>query len=111
VIAGIGGSAAFPAVQSTVVGAVGRAAVGQAAGANSMLREVGGMVGIAVLSAVFAVVGGFASARVFGDGFGAAIGVASGLAFAGALTSTVVPRPRAVPAPTADPVVVATPAS
>jgi MFS family permease len=111
VIAGIGGSAVFPAVQSAVVGAVGPAAVGQAAGANSMLREVGGIVGIAVLSAVFAVVGGFASARVFSDGFGAAIGVASGLAFAGALASIVVPRPRAVPAPTADPAVVATPAS
>jgi EmrB/QacA subfamily drug resistance transporter len=111
VIAGIGGSAVFPAVQSAVVGAVGPAAVGQAAGANSMLREVGGMIGIAVLSAVFAVVGGFASARVFSDGFGAAIGVASGLAFAGALASIVVPRPRAVPAPTADPAVVATPAS
>lgn len=110
VIAGIGGAAVFPAVQSAVVGAVGRDAVGQAAGANSMLREVGGMVGIAVLSAVFAVVGGFASARVFSDGFAAAIGVAGALAFAGALTSTLVPRPRAVAASTADPALVATPA-
>ena len=38
-------------------------------GANSMMRELGGVFGIAVVVAVFAGAGGYASAQAFTDGF------------------------------------------
>ena len=54
-------------------------AVGKAAGANSMMRELGGVFGIAVAVAVFAGAGSYASAAAFTDGFGPAIVVAAAL--------------------------------
>ena len=44
-------------------------AIGKAAGANSMMRELGGVFGIAVVVAVFAGAGSYASADAFIDGF------------------------------------------
>ena len=54
VIAGVGISMAIPAAQNSVVGAVALEAVGKAAGTNSMMRELGGVFGIAVTVAMFA---------------------------------------------------------
>src|SRR5215208_778266 len=48
IVAGVGVSMAIPAAQNSVVGAVPAEAVGKAAGTNSMLRELGGVFGIAV---------------------------------------------------------------
>jgi hypothetical protein len=45
IIAGVGASMAIPPAASSVVGAVTQDAVGKAAGANSMLRELGGVFG------------------------------------------------------------------
>jgi MFS family permease len=73
VVAGIGASMAIPPAASSVVGAVAQDEVGKAAGANSMLRELGGVFGIAILVAVFAGAGSYASAQAFSDGFAAAI--------------------------------------
>ena len=68
IIAGCGVSMTFPAGQNSVVGAVPPEAVGKAAGANSMLRELGGVFGIALLVAVFAGDGGYESPAAFVDG-------------------------------------------
>ena len=54
---------AIPAAQNSVVGSVALEAVGKAAGANSMMRELGGVFGIAVAVAVFAGAGGYARAE------------------------------------------------
>ena len=54
VIAGVGVSMAIPAAQNSVVGSVANDAIGKAAGANSMMRELGGVFGIALAVAVFA---------------------------------------------------------
>lgn len=94
-IAGIGVSMAIPAAQNSVVGSVPSEALGKAAGVNSMLRELGGVFGIAVAVAVFAATGGYASAQAFTDGFGPAIGVSAGLALAGALSALGLPARRA----------------
>ena len=51
-------------------------ALGKAAGANSMMRELGGVFGIAVAVAVFAGAGSYASPQAFTDGFAPAIAVA-----------------------------------
>jgi EmrB/QacA subfamily drug resistance transporter len=94
VVAGVGISLAIPSAQTSVVGAVSLDAIGKAAGANSMMRELGGVFGIAVAVAVFAGAGSYASPASFVDGFGPAIGVAAGLAFIGALISLALPARR-----------------
>ena len=78
IVAGIGVSMAIPSGQNAVVRGISLAEVGKAAGANSMMRELGGVFGIAVVVAVFAGAGGYASAAAFADGFAAAVGVAAG---------------------------------
>ena len=90
-IAGAGISMALPAAQNAAVGAVAPEAMGQAAGTNSTLRELGGVFGIAVAVAVFAGAGGYASAQLFSDGFVAAMAGAAGLSLAGALVGLALP--------------------
>jgi MFS family permease len=97
VIAGVGTSMAIPPAASAVVGAVTSAEVGKAAGAHSMLRELGGVFGIAILVTVFAGAGSYASAEAFSDGFAAAIAVSAGLAFAGAIAGLGLPGRRRAP--------------
>jgi EmrB/QacA subfamily drug resistance transporter len=79
VVAGVGVSMAIPAAQNSVVGSIATEALGKAAGANSMMRELGGVFGIAIAVAVFAGAGSYASAQAFTDGFGPAVFVAAGL--------------------------------
>jgi len=94
-VAGAGTSLALPATQNAVVGSVAEGALGKAAGTNSMMRELGGVLGIAILVAVFAGAGSYESAQAFSDGFGPAIGVSAALALVGALAGAVLPGRRA----------------
>jgi hypothetical protein len=57
---------------------------GVAVGTNSAIREVGGVLGVAVLASVFARHGVYTSHRAFADGFKAAIWVAVAFSAAGA---------------------------
>jgi EmrB/QacA subfamily drug resistance transporter len=98
VIAGMGISMALPAFQSAVVSSVAPEAIGKAAGVNSMMRQLGGVFGIAILVAVFAGAGGYASAQAFSDGFAPAIAVSAGLSLLGSLVATVLPGRRVAPA-------------
>ena len=66
-------------------------AIGKAAGTNSMLRELGGVFGIAIAVAVFAGAGGYASPAAFIDGFAPAITVAAALSLAGAVAGLALP--------------------
>jgi EmrB/QacA subfamily drug resistance transporter len=91
VVAGVGVSMAIPAAQNSVVGSVADGDLGKAAGANSMMRELGGVFGIAVLVAVFASAGSFASPEAFLDGFAPAIAVGALLSLAGALAALALP--------------------
>jgi hypothetical protein len=59
-----------------------------------MLRELGGVFGIAVLVAVFAGAGSYASPDAFSDGFAPAIGVAAFLSLLGAVAGLGVPARR-----------------
>jgi hypothetical protein len=70
-----------------------------------MMRELGGVLGIALAVAVFAGAGSYASAAAFTDGFGPAIGVAGALALAGAIVALALPgRSRATGAAPTRPV-------
>jgi EmrB/QacA subfamily drug resistance transporter len=107
IVGGVGVSMAIPAAQNSVVASVPDRAIGKAAGANSMMRELGGVFGVAVVVAVFAAAGSYASPSAFVDGFGPAIGVTAALSAIGAVAGLALPgrrpagaRPlaRAVPA-------------
>jgi hypothetical protein len=90
----------IPSAQNSVVGSVENDALGKAAGVNSMMRELGGVFGIAVVVAVFAAAGSYASPGAFTHGFAPAIGVSSGLALCGVLAAFGLParkRQLAVP--------------
>ena len=101
IVAGVGISMAIPAAQNSAVGSVEAAAIGKAAATNSMMRELGGVFGIAVVVAVFAAAGSYASPVAFVDGFAPAIGVGAVLALMGAAAAVALPArstPRLIPA-------------
>jgi EmrB/QacA subfamily drug resistance transporter len=100
IVGGVGVSMAIPAAQNSVVGSVAAEALGKAAGVNSMMRELGGVFGIAIVVAVFAGAGSYASPAEFVDGFAPAIGVGAALALAGACAALALPgRAPALVAP------------
>jgi EmrB/QacA subfamily drug resistance transporter len=101
IVTGSGTSMAMPALQSSVLGAVAPSEIGNASGTFTTLRQLGAAFGLAILVAVFAGAGSYASPAAFTDGFVPAIGVSAGLAFAGTLAALLVPSRRAagVPAP------------
>jgi EmrB/QacA subfamily drug resistance transporter len=94
IVAGVGISMAIPAAQNSAVGSVAPEAIGKAAGANSMMRELGGVFGIAVAVAVFAGAGSYASPATFTDGFAPAVGLGAALALAGAAAGLALPIRR-----------------
>jgi EmrB/QacA subfamily drug resistance transporter len=98
-LAGCGISLAIPAAQSAVMNAVAPSALGTASGTFNMLRQLGGVFGIAVGVAVFAHAGGYGSPAAFSDGFGPALNVAAALSLAGALAGVALPgrRPARTP--------------
>jgi EmrB/QacA subfamily drug resistance transporter len=98
VLGGIGTSLAIPAAQNSVVGSVSLEALGKAAGTNSMMRELGGVFGIAVAVAVFASAGSYASPAAFIDGFAPAVGVGAALSLLGAIVGLALPGRAAAPA-------------
>jgi len=90
-VAGVGISMSFPAAQNSVVSSVPEEAIGKAAGTNTTMRELGGVLGIAIGVAAFAGAGGYASPADFSDGFVAAISVSAGLSVAAALFGAALP--------------------
>jgi len=91
VIGSVGCTMAMPAAQKAVVGAVQPQEIGQASGAFMMLRIFGGVFGVAVTVAVFAGVGGYASAEEFSDGFAAGMGAVTVFALVGAIIALGMP--------------------
>jgi len=99
VVGGIGVSLAIPCGQSAVISAVADRDVATASGVNGTVRQLGGVLGIAVTVAVFGSRGGFASPEDFVTGFRAAVLTAAGLSLLGAVAGLALPSRRAsVPA-------------
>ena len=96
IVAGVGISMAIPAGQNSAVALVADQDLGKAAGANSMMREMGGVFGIATAVAVFAGAGNYGSTSGFFDGFGPAMGVSAGFALVGAAAALLLPSRRRV---------------
>jgi EmrB/QacA subfamily drug resistance transporter len=92
VVSGIGMSMFFAPTTLVVLAAVGAHEEGQASGAMSAIRELGGVFGVAVMAAVFSAYGSFGSPLEFSDGVVAATWVGAAAVGAGALVSLCVPR-------------------
>ena len=98
VMGGTGMALVFAPAASAVIGAVRPAEAGQASGATNAIRELGGVLGVAVLAAVFTAAGGFETPQAFVDGVRPALWVGSAVLAAGALTALLVPAHRATAA-------------
>jgi EmrB/QacA subfamily drug resistance transporter len=92
VIAGVGMGLFFAPVANVVLSAVRPEEEGQASGANNALREVGGVLGIAVLSAIFANQGGYFPAQHFVDGLKPAVWVGAVIVAIGAGICLLIPK-------------------
>jgi MFS family permease len=99
-LAGTGMALVFAPAANAVLAAVRSHEVGQASGANSAIREVGGVFGIAVLATVFSHLGSYASPQQFVDGLQPAVLVGSGVLAVGAIAALMVPGRRALRART-----------
>ncbi|MCX5063052.1 MULTISPECIES: MFS transporter [unclassified Streptomyces] len=92
VVAGIGMGFVFAPTAAVVLGSVAQEHAGKASGANTTVREIGGALGIAVLSTVFVTYGSTQSPQEFIDGLHHAVWVGVAVVFGGALCALGIPR-------------------
>jgi len=91
---GLGMALFFIPVANVVMGSVPANDQGVASGTNNALRELGGVLGVAVLATVFAGHGNYGTVAAFSNGVRAATWVGAGVVAAGAVAAAVVPRRR-----------------
>jgi EmrB/QacA subfamily drug resistance transporter len=95
VMAGSGMALVFAPAANAVLSAVRPREAGQASGANNTIREIGGVLGVAVLATVFTNAGGYGSPQDYVDGLIPAVWVGSAVLAVGALVALFVPRKQA----------------
>jgi EmrB/QacA subfamily drug resistance transporter len=91
VMGGTGMALVFAPAANAVLGAVRPEEAGQASGANNAIRELGGVLGVAVLAAVFTGSGGFETPQAFVDGLVPALWVGAAVLVAGGLAALLIP--------------------
>jgi EmrB/QacA subfamily drug resistance transporter len=94
VMAGTGMALVFAPAANAVLGAVKPSEAGQASGATNTIREIGGVLGVAVLATVFTDVGGYGSPVSFVDGLVPAVWVGAAVLAVGAVIALLVPGRR-----------------
>ncbi len=94
VLSGVGMGLFFAPVANVVLSSVPRSAEGIASGTNNAIRELGGVLGIAVLASVFSGQGGYAGPQSFVDGLVPATWVGAGVVGLGALAAAAIPGRR-----------------
>jgi EmrB/QacA subfamily drug resistance transporter len=106
VMTGSGMAMVFAPAANAVLGSVRPDQAGQASGATNTVREIGGVLGVAVLATVFTGAGGFESPQAYVDGLIPAVWVGAAVLAVGAVLALLVPGKRAgaplpemVPAP------------
>lgn len=90
-MAGTGMALVFPTAAASVVASVREAETGKASGATNAIREIGGVMGVAVLSSIFAANGSFANPQAFTEGVVAAMPVAVAVLAIGAVLALLIP--------------------
>jgi EmrB/QacA subfamily drug resistance transporter len=91
VMAGTGMALVFPTAAATVLDSVRPKEAGKASGATNAIREVGGVMGVAVLASIFSANGGYSSPQSFSDGVVAALPLAVVVLAIGAVLALLVP--------------------
>jgi hypothetical protein len=91
IMAGSGMALVFAPSANAVLSSVGTQQAGQASGANNAIRELGGVLGVAVLATVFTSAGGYSSPQAFVDGLLPAMWVGVAVLAAGALVVLALP--------------------
>ncbi|MFI1766763.1 DHA2 family efflux MFS transporter permease subunit [Streptomyces sp. NPDC020800] len=94
ILSGIGMALFFAPASNLVMSSVLPAEQGIASGANNALREVGGALGIAVMSSIFSAQGGYASAQNFVDGLRPALVVGSAVVALAGIAALLIPARR-----------------
>jgi EmrB/QacA subfamily drug resistance transporter len=98
VLAGAGMALVFAPAANAVLSSVHADQAGQASGAMNAIRELGGVLGIAVLATVFTSNGSYASSQSFVNGLIPAMWVGVAVLGAGALIAAVLPFSTRAPA-------------
>ena len=92
VMAGTGMALVFAPAANAVLSSVRPQEAGQASGATNTIREIGGVLGVAVLSTVFSGAGDFGTPQAYVDGLVPAVWVGAAVLAIGALVALLVPR-------------------
>jgi EmrB/QacA subfamily drug resistance transporter len=92
VMAGTGMALVFAPAANAVLSSVRPEEAGQASGATNTIREIGGVLGVAVLSTVFTGAGDFGTPQAYVDGLIPAVWVGAVVLTIGALVALLVPR-------------------
>ncbi len=103
VLGGTGMALVFAPSANAVLASVRPEQAGQASGATNAIREVGGVLGVAVLATTFAASGGYGSPQAFTDGLTAALPIGAVVLALGAVAALFVPGRGARPAVQAAP--------
>jgi MFS family permease len=93
-ISGIGMGLFFAPIANVVLSSVRPQEQGQASGANSAVRELGGVLGVAVLASVFAHAGSFDSPAAFTGGLVPAVWIGAVVVLAGSIAAFAIGRSR-----------------
>jgi EmrB/QacA subfamily drug resistance transporter len=91
VMAGTGMALVFAPAANAVLSSVRPEQAGQASGATNTIREIGGVLGVAVLSTVFTSEGSFTTPAAYVDGLVPAVWVGAAVLAVGALVALLVP--------------------
>jgi MFS family permease len=100
IVSGVGMGLFFAPMANVTLSAVQPHEEGQASGASNAIRELGGVFGVAVLAAVFARQGSFASPQAFVDGLVPAVLIGAVVVAFGAVAAFAIPRARRAAAAT-----------
>jgi EmrB/QacA subfamily drug resistance transporter len=97
VLAGTGMALVFAPAANAVLASVRPEEAGQASGATNAIRELGGVLGVAVLASVFTAHGGYGSPQAYVDGMTAALPIGAAVLGVGAVLALLIPgKARAV---------------
>jgi EmrB/QacA subfamily drug resistance transporter len=94
ILAGTGMALVFAPAANSVLNSVRPEEAGQASGATNAIRELGGVLGVAVLASVFTANGGYESPQAYVDGMTAALPIGAAVLAAGALIALLIPGHR-----------------
>jgi EmrB/QacA subfamily drug resistance transporter len=93
-ISGAGMGMFFAPIANVILGSVRADQEGQASGANNAVRELGGVLGVAVLASVFAHYGGYRTPTTYVNGMNAAVWIGAAVVAVGSVAAFAIKRPR-----------------